>query len=884
MNKTIPKMNLILVLLSMIMMGFHPAVFGQGTIEGSVKGDDGTAVIGASVVLKGSTQGSPTNMKGLYKIENVSAGTYTLVVSSIGYSTKRSEVTVTDGGTTPLDFVLNQDLLELDAVVVTGVINARSKLESSVSITTLNPAGILQSAPRTTAEIFRTIPGIRAEASGGDGNTNITVRGVPISAGGSKYLQLQEDGLPILMFGDIAFATSDIFLRPDLTLARIEAIRGGSASTLSSNSPAGIINFISKNGSVQGGSLATTVGVDYNSFRTDFEYGSPIGNGLSFHIGGFMRQGEGPRDAGYLANKGYQLKANITKQFDRGYARLYYKQLNDRTAAYMPMPIQVTGSNSDPTWGSVDGFDAVSGTQYSPFLTQNFGLGANGGQRNVNVSDGMHPVSQAIGAEFVFDLGSGWSVENRGRMSFNSGRFVAPFTAAVGTTDDIINTIGGAVGRDLTGATLTYAHNGQNFNNPNGLAQIIHMFDTELNNFNSFVNDLKVSKEIGIAEVTVGYFKSFQNINMSWLWNSYLMEVNGQDGALLDITDAGGTQITESGKYAYGVPLWGNCCQVGYNNTYDISAPYAAIAIEASDNLNIDVSVRYDIGKVRGSGLGGTQGQIDVNNNGTIEPIEESVSVINNANPFPVNYDYDYLSYSLGGNYKLNSNTAVFARWSRGASAKADRATFPGSSYLDPIQFGPKDVIEQGELGYKGRFNSGGLFVTAFYAKTTEESGFEATTQQLIESDYRAVGLEVEGSFKFGNFNIRGAVTYTDAKITSGDNDGNKPRRQPDLMYNIIPVYNINGGHSIGLSLIGQSKAFAQDGNELVMPGYNVVNGFVTFRIADGFSATLNANNLFNTIGITESEEGSITEGQVNYVRARSISGRTIALMLRYSF
>jgi outer membrane receptor protein involved in Fe transport len=104
--------------------------------------------------------------------------------------------------------------------------------------------------------------------------------------------------LPVLQFGDIAFATADIFLRADLSISKIEAIRGGSASTMASNSPAGIINFISKTGATEGGMISTTTGIDFNHFRTDFSYGSPLGNGLSFHAGGFQtRLGEGPRTA-----------------------------------------------------------------------------------------------------------------------------------------------------------------------------------------------------------------------------------------------------------------------------------------------------------------------------------------------------------------------------------------------------------------------------------------------------------------------------------------------------------------------------------------------------------------------------------------------------------
>jgi outer membrane receptor protein involved in Fe transport len=61
-------------------------------------------------------------------------------------------------------------------------------------------------------------------------------------------LLIQEDGLPVMQFGDIAFGTQDQFTRFDSFVSRVEALRGGSASVFASNSPAGIINFITKTG------------------------------------------------------------------------------------------------------------------------------------------------------------------------------------------------------------------------------------------------------------------------------------------------------------------------------------------------------------------------------------------------------------------------------------------------------------------------------------------------------------------------------------------------------------------------------------------------------------------------------------------------------------
>ena len=133
---------------------------------------------------------------------------------------------------------------ELQEVVVTAVGRPVNRLDSSISTSSVDVESVFQVAPRSTEELFRSLPGIRSESSGGEGNANITVRGIPLATGGSKYLQIMEDGLPVLEYGDLNFANVDNFVRYDWSLQRIESVRGGSASTFASDSPGGIINFI----------------------------------------------------------------------------------------------------------------------------------------------------------------------------------------------------------------------------------------------------------------------------------------------------------------------------------------------------------------------------------------------------------------------------------------------------------------------------------------------------------------------------------------------------------------------------------------------------------------------------------------------------------------
>ena len=82
--------------------------------------------------------------------------------------------------------------------------------------------------------------------------------------------------------------------------------------------------------------------------------------------------------------------------------------------------------------------------------------------------------------------------------------------------------------------------------------------------------------------------------------------------------------------------------------------------------------------------------------------------------------------------------------------------------------------------------------------------------------------------------------------------------------------------------MIGTTSSYTQPVNQLKMPGYTQVNGFLSVRPADGVTLNVNANNLFNVKGITEAEDAAIPANGI--VRARSINGRTISASARFDF
>ncbi len=788
---------------------------------------------------------------------------------------------------------------EENTIFVTAVARGGNELETSVSLSVIDADAITDINPRSAADLVRQIPGIRAEASGGEGNANIAVRGIPVSTGGARYIQLQEDGLPVLEFGDIVFGNSDNFIRADRNVGRVETVRGGSASTFASNSPGGVINFISKTGEREGGAIAGTVGLDYETYRLDFDYGASLTDDSYFHVGGFYRTGEGNRDIGYTGSNGGQIRANFTQEFDGGYIRIYGKYLDDSTPTILPQPVFVGGTNSDPDYQAIDNFDPRTDSLYSRYITTAATLDGDNNPTTYDLHDGLSVKSAALGLEAEIEFADGWVLTERFRFADNSGSFVSPFPASAGSAQSIADGIGGA------GSTIEFAsgpNSGQVADagsiGGNGLLTNVVLFNVRLNNLDNISNDLRLSKEFdaGSARITFlgGFYASRQEVDTDWLWTSFVQTIEGDgDAVLVDVRDADGDLVTQNGVVGFGASFFGNCCRRNYDVSYDTYAPFAAISAEIG-SLTLDGSVRYDFGSADGTitgsdtGFGNGLTSFDFNNDGMIDPAEAQTSVLPLNNARPVNYDYNYFSFSLGANYLLTDDLSVFARYSQGGRHTADRSLFsPAVSTIDgSLPGGDSGVIaEVNQLEGGVKYQGGGLrlYATGFYAEVAE-SNVEIAPLLLTDNEYEAFGVELEGSYAIGPFLLSAGATWTDSEIVDANNAaviGNTPRRQADFVYQGTAQYE-DDFFTAGLNLIGTTESFTQDSNDLVLPAYAQVNAFLAVRPLDRLELSLNANNLFNSYGYTEAEEGSIPGNGI--VRARSIAGRTVSASVRVEF
>ncbi|HYG15744.1 MAG TPA: carboxypeptidase-like regulatory domain-containing protein, partial [Bacteroidia bacterium] len=147
----------------------------NGTISGRVIDElTGEELLGATVLIKGTSQGSATDFNGNYVIKNLQAGKYTVVFSYISYGTKEiTDVIVTAGKATTVDVALKEAVLELTTEMV---VTASYKQET---------ANALLIAQKNAFSIGNGVSGdvIRKSAASNSGDVIKQVSGATVQGG-----------------------------------------------------------------------------------------------------------------------------------------------------------------------------------------------------------------------------------------------------------------------------------------------------------------------------------------------------------------------------------------------------------------------------------------------------------------------------------------------------------------------------------------------------------------------------------------------------------------------------------------------------------------------------------------------------------------------------
>ncbi len=232
------KKQLLFLLFSIISV----TLFGR-TVTGTVtQKSDGEPVIGASVMVKGTSSGVMTDIDGKYSIE-VSNNKAVLVFTYIGYNTE----TVKVDGRSVIDVVMTENATVLDEVVVTAMGQVQEKKKLNYAVQSLNSdeltAGV---TPNMVNSLQGKIAGVNVSMSGGSPNSasQLVIRGISsVNSTQSNEALVVIDGMAV---SGGATAMGD--LNPN-DIATISVLKGAAASSLYGSEGAnGVILITTKSG------------------------------------------------------------------------------------------------------------------------------------------------------------------------------------------------------------------------------------------------------------------------------------------------------------------------------------------------------------------------------------------------------------------------------------------------------------------------------------------------------------------------------------------------------------------------------------------------------------------------------------------------------------
>jgi len=304
------RMNLLLTMLAMVVFTF--ASFAQGTVTGKViDASYSESLIGATVVLKGTTTGTVTDIDGTFSLQ-VPAGTQTLTITYVGYNDLEVEVTISDGATENLGRVR----LEPSSIALEGVniISDRAKeRETPVAISNVPKAEIEQQlGSRDLPMIMNNTPSVYATPQGGgSGDARINVRGfnqnnVAIMINGVPVNDMENGWVYWSNWDGIADATSSIQMQ-----------RGLSAINLATPSVGGTMNIITSPAEMDAGASGKFEYGSGNFFKTTISaHTGLINNKFAASVSAVRKIGEGVIDKtwtdawAYYMGMSYQVSDN----------------------------------------------------------------------------------------------------------------------------------------------------------------------------------------------------------------------------------------------------------------------------------------------------------------------------------------------------------------------------------------------------------------------------------------------------------------------------------------------------------------------------------------------------------------------------------------------
>ncbi len=261
-----------------------------GSVRGTVTtADTHMPVTGARVAISNPSRVATSDSKGEYRLRDVPAGDYDLLVTAVGRTPSHNPITVRTGEETQTDVSLAAGSIMLSSVLVSATSSPMEANKVASTVNVLTPEQVQASPARETQDMLREIPGVelpRTSSSVGGNAQIVSIRGV--DEGRTAVLL---DGIPLT---DAWGEWVDWNRAPKSSIERVEVLEGGGSNLYGNGAMGGVISLFSR--PIAPGSYRFSASGGSRDLRSVFvSAGVPVAGPLALALTGDYASGGGYR-------------------------------------------------------------------------------------------------------------------------------------------------------------------------------------------------------------------------------------------------------------------------------------------------------------------------------------------------------------------------------------------------------------------------------------------------------------------------------------------------------------------------------------------------------------------------------------------------------------
>lgn len=258
--------------LSMLLVCSTVIIFGQqtGRLTGTVKEIENGALVGATIVLKPGNYGTISDEEGRFRLSNITAGSYTIGISFIGYKTYSSQISISPNEAMELEVSLEKESITLGDLTVTAQKRSESQKEVPIALTNITSNFLENNVIETMASMSEFVPGVQVQEQ------TVIFPGFVIRGLTSDNTSLNVDNRVSIFQDGVSMSKQVGAFTEFFDMDRVEVLKGPQGTLFGRSAQIGAIHMITNHAKNETSGNITLGTGNYNQIRANGYVNLPL--------------------------------------------------------------------------------------------------------------------------------------------------------------------------------------------------------------------------------------------------------------------------------------------------------------------------------------------------------------------------------------------------------------------------------------------------------------------------------------------------------------------------------------------------------------------------------------------------------------------------------